>query len=377
MQNTQLSRPVRSFFSLLLARLSHLPRQALRHPRFPNQHHNHHLQRREAERKGEKDRRQTAPCEMWKYGGSGSDGINIRFSLLAIVNDTYHTTSDELEFLKRERVALERRVHVLLMEERAVPEEGQYYRSTPPSCKQPRTRLRGPTAWTPREGRMPLRAGWGGTYIEILRMTHPHEAVRAWETCVREPVHAKVGLEDEFGKGVRANTHHVKRKFDDEPFIREYLQRAHRVGLLNAMMGGKRGGGSRSRSRRGRRGDHERWGSGQPPPPAPSNALPEILEDELTVKYQRIVGCLLYPAVATRPDIALSCYVAWPIQYKTNTYTDGGAYLWQANKGNQDRKTEAAIQEFTDREKMNGSIMYFILTEKLCILEINDHDQPG
>ncbi|KDR66178.1 hypothetical protein GALMADRAFT_148085 [Galerina marginata CBS 339.88] len=88
--------------------------------------------------------------------------------------------------------------------------------------------------------------------MEILRMTHLHEAARAWEACVREAVHAKAGLEDEFGKRVRANTDRVKRRFDDEPFIREYFQRAHREGLLNAllagMMMGGRGGGRKRQS---------------------------------------------------------------------------------------------------------------------------------
>lgn len=37
---------------------------------------------------------------------------NIRFNLLAIVDDRYETASDELEMLKRERIQLERRLDV-------------------------------------------------------------------------------------------------------------------------------------------------------------------------------------------------------------------------------------------------------------------------
>jgi hypothetical protein len=48
--------------------------------------------------------------KMEKYGGSGNDGSNIRFSLLAIVDDLYQKASDELELLKREKIALERRM---------------------------------------------------------------------------------------------------------------------------------------------------------------------------------------------------------------------------------------------------------------------------
>ena len=39
-------------------------------------------------------------------------------------------------------------------------------------------------------------------------------------------------------------------------------------------------------------------------PLAPSNSLPRVSDAELTPKYQRIVGCLLYLAVTTRPDLA-------------------------------------------------------------------------
>jgi ubiquitin carboxyl-terminal hydrolase L5 len=48
--------------------------------------------------------------KMEKYGGSATSGTNIRFSLLAIVDDLYQKASDELEFLKREKIVLERKI---------------------------------------------------------------------------------------------------------------------------------------------------------------------------------------------------------------------------------------------------------------------------
>lgn len=47
--------------------------------------------------------------KMQKYGGA-EGGTNIRFSLLALVDGFYEKASDNLEFLKRERNALERRM---------------------------------------------------------------------------------------------------------------------------------------------------------------------------------------------------------------------------------------------------------------------------
>jgi ubiquitin carboxyl-terminal hydrolase L5 len=50
--------------------------------------------------------------KMEKYGGAAEGGDNIRFSLLAIVDGMYEKASDELQMLKRERLALEKRFTV-------------------------------------------------------------------------------------------------------------------------------------------------------------------------------------------------------------------------------------------------------------------------
>ena len=51
-------------------------------------------------------------------------------------------------------------------------------------------------------------------------------------------------------------------------------------------------------------------------PAAPPNSLPDLTDADLIPKYQRIVGCLLYLAIATRPDI--SYYAMWLGQFNAN-----------------------------------------------------------
>ena len=46
--------------------------------------------------------------KMRKYGGGSSENGNIRFCLLALVEGMYEKASDEWEYWKRERRALER-----------------------------------------------------------------------------------------------------------------------------------------------------------------------------------------------------------------------------------------------------------------------------
>lgn len=49
--------------------------------------------------------------KMAKYGGSGQAGSDIRFSLLAIVQDAQSKLTDELEYLRKDKEKIERLLH--------------------------------------------------------------------------------------------------------------------------------------------------------------------------------------------------------------------------------------------------------------------------
>ena len=151
--------------------------------------------------------------KMSKYGASPTESSsNIRFSLLAIVDDAYESASDEFEFGKRERVALERR----LDGGGCVGWRGMvrlflfflFLSVLKPLQVDPTLLSSAPTIFSPSSPGLVYAPDFGARKlqrnIEILRM--PQEELRsAWEDCVRAGMRAKVGVEDELGKGVRAN----------------------------------------------------------------------------------------------------------------------------------------------------------------------------
>ncbi|KAG2002615.1 ubiquitin C-terminal hydrolase, variant 2 [Coprinopsis cinerea AmutBmut pab1-1] len=163
--------------------------------------------------------------KMDKYGGSGDDGSNIQFSLLAIVDDGYQAAFDDLELLKREKVSIEKRmehnwetkVDLALWEDTITGNDRQALFSF--------NELDRPALASKRMERD----------IEIMAMSQG-ELVTAWNSCVRNIRKAVIVLEDELSKGRRTNTEHINRTFDYEPFFKAFITALHNEGHLNPLL---------------------------------------------------------------------------------------------------------------------------------------------
>ncbi|KAJ7785555.1 hypothetical protein B0H14DRAFT_3506725 [Mycena olivaceomarginata] len=146
--------------------------------------------------------------------------------LLALVDGLYENASDNLEFLKRERLAIERRMNAgweSLVDSNLL-EQAQFAFESPVSSSAP-----GRTFARDFGARRMTRD------LEILEM--PERAlVPAWEQCVRDAVKAKVSVEDEVAKATRANTEHIKRTHDYEPFLKEFVTCLQSEGLLEPLL---------------------------------------------------------------------------------------------------------------------------------------------
>ncbi|KAJ6525309.1 ubiquitin C-terminal hydrolase [Mycena vulgaris] len=163
--------------------------------------------------------------KMQKYGGA-EGGSNIRFSLLALVDGLYEMASDNLEFLKRERLAIQRRMKPgwEAQVDSNLLEQAQFAFESPLGSSAP-GRTYAPDFGARRMARD----------MEILEM--PERAlVGAWERCVRDAMKAKITLEDEVAKATRANTEHIKRTFDYEPFLKEFVVCLQDEGLLEPLL---------------------------------------------------------------------------------------------------------------------------------------------
>jgi len=156
---------------------------------------------------------------MRKHGGGDDETGSIRFNLLAIVEDKFCALSDQLELLKRERNALERRFNS------AYPEGwdnkvGRF--SLIPNEKRILTRPRQvdpallnsavdafttsasfqnptPPVFAPDFGAQKMERD-----LQIMN-TSKEELPGAWERCIKNALSIKISVEDELEKPRLAN----------------------------------------------------------------------------------------------------------------------------------------------------------------------------
>ncbi|KZT01927.1 cysteine proteinase [Laetiporus sulphureus 93-53] len=168
---------------------------------------------------------------MQQYTASESD--HIRYNLLAIVDDRYCAASDKLELLKRERNTLERRLRETYPEGWADKVDQTLYTCAADAfatCVRPAS-----------EGTV-FSEDFGSRKMdrEIAILDMPARSLpTAWEACVQAALSAKVAVEDEITKAREANTEQIKRTFDYEPFITQFITCLHNEGLLEAAMQSK------------------------------------------------------------------------------------------------------------------------------------------
>ncbi|TEB18767.1 cysteine proteinase [Coprinellus micaceus] len=160
--------------------------------------------------------------KMERYGGSGEDGGDIRFNLLALVDDGYIKASDQYLYLKQEKDCLEKHM----------PHgwDSQVDRSLLASAA-----ADGPLSGLELLKHRDFAARRMKRDMEIMQM-QKEELAPAWEACVRSLMSATVAVEDEIAKGSSANTDHIKRTFDYEPFLSRFISHLHSEGLLRPLL---------------------------------------------------------------------------------------------------------------------------------------------
>ncbi|KAM5540043.1 hypothetical protein V8D89_006183 [Ganoderma adspersum] len=178
------------------------------------------------------------------HGADTSSAGHIQYNLLAIVDDPYLRASDELEMLKRERAALERRLAELHPEGWEDKVDGTLRASAAHAFATPLRPAAAAAAAATAPGRV-FAADFGARKMarELAILDMPARAlVPAWERCVRDALAAKVAVGEEVAKAESAQADHVKRTFDYEPFIREFITALQNEGLLEDALEG--GGGA-------------------------------------------------------------------------------------------------------------------------------------
>jgi len=165
--------------------------------------------------------------KMRKYGGGDDENGSIRFNLLAIVKDQFCKFSDQLELLKRERNTLERHLDEAYPEgwgdkvDPTLLNSAADVFTTSASFQNPT-----PAVFASDFGEQKQRRN-----LQIIN-TPGEELPGLWERCIENALSIKTSVEDELEKPRLANTENIKRTFDYEPFIKEFVRHCQKEGKL-------------------------------------------------------------------------------------------------------------------------------------------------
>ncbi|KAH8105390.1 cysteine proteinase [Cristinia sonorae] len=162
--------------------------------------------------------------------GADENTDHIKYNLLAVVEDKYRKASDEMEMLKRERAALERRL------QETYPDEWSNRVRISSSCPVDETFT---TSVQPDSYGPTFSKDFGARKMEkdmaILDM--PARRIPAsWEACVQSALSVKLTIEEEVEKAKAANTENLNRIFDYEPLFRAIITSMHAEGTLDEII---------------------------------------------------------------------------------------------------------------------------------------------
>ncbi|THH32703.1 hypothetical protein EUX98_g1490 [Antrodiella citrinella] len=168
---------------------------------------------------------------MQRYISADDAAVNdIRYSLLAIVDDKFCKASDEMEMLKRERLALERRLQECHSDEWS----GQVDKALHDGVTETFT-----TSAHPASNGPTFSKDFGSRKMEkeIAILDMPVRSVpAAWEKCVQSAMSVKMTIDEEVEKSKNANVEHINRVFDYEPFFESFITSMHNEGLLTSIL---------------------------------------------------------------------------------------------------------------------------------------------
>ncbi|KAJ3577002.1 hypothetical protein NP233_g50 [Leucocoprinus birnbaumii] len=190
----------------------------------PTYHSSAMFQHLESDRDGWMDvARPALRLKMAKYGGSDREDSDIRFSLLAVVQDTLIKTLDELEFLKKDK----ERIESLLEEGWQSAVDSALHDNEETFTYDIVDGYEHPQGFAGR--RMQRDA-------DLMEMSQS-DLVLAWQTTIQDGLRARVAYRDEYMRRAQIQkTDHLKRTFDYEPFLKGFITELHHQGLLNPLL---------------------------------------------------------------------------------------------------------------------------------------------